>query len=79
VKRLILASVLGIGLVAGTAVPAFAGDPGGGPGCNSGRGNLSEDFSVNLVNPHIGGTGPGIVGTLDCDPGNSGAVNSGGD
>jgi hypothetical protein len=79
VKRLILASVLGIGLVAGTAVPTFAGDPEP-ERCNSGRGNLSEDFSPNLVNPHFGDGGPGIVGTGDeCDPGNSGDHNAGGD
>jgi hypothetical protein len=54
--------------------------------CNSGRGNLSETSSGNgqtdsstLINPHTGGTGPGSSPTDDCDPGNSGAVNSGGD
>jgi hypothetical protein len=53
---------------------------------NSGRGNLSETESGNrqtdsdtLVNPHTGGTGPGPFPTDDCDPGNSGSVNRGGD
>jgi hypothetical protein len=54
--------------------------------CNSGRGNLSETSSgtrqtdsSTLVNPHTGETGPGPFPTDDCDPGNSGAVNRGGD
>ena len=47
--------------------------------CNSGRGNSSETDTTQLVDPHSGGTGPGIVGTVDCDPGNSEDVNSGGD
>lgn len=54
--------------------------------CNSGRGNLSETESGThqtdsdtLINPHEGGQGPGDSPTDDCDPGNSGAVNSGGD
>jgi hypothetical protein len=54
--------------------------------CNSGRGNLSETETGNhqtnsdtLINPHEGGTGPGMSPSGDCDPGNSGAVNSGGD
>jgi hypothetical protein len=54
--------------------------------CNSGRGNLSETESGprstdsdTLINPHTGGTGPGSSPTDDCDPGNSGAHNSGGD
>ena len=54
--------------------------------CNSGRGNLSETDSgtrqtdsSTLVNPHTGGTGPGPSPTDDCDPGNSGAHNRGGD
>jgi hypothetical protein len=54
--------------------------------CNSGRGNLSETDSgtgqtdsSTLVNPHTGGTGPGTSPTDDCDPGNSGAHNRGGD
>jgi hypothetical protein len=54
--------------------------------CNSGRGNLSETESGTrqtdsdtLVNPHTGGTGPGPFPTDDCDPGNSGPQNRGGD
>ena len=56
--------------------------------CNSGRGNLSETSSgprstdsATLINPHLGNTalGPGELPTDDCDPGNSGAVNRGGD
>jgi hypothetical protein len=54
--------------------------------CNSGRGNLSETNlgthqtnSNTLINPHTGGTGPGLSPTDDCDPGNSGPHNSGGD
>jgi hypothetical protein len=55
---------------------------------NSGRGNLSEmesgpgsTDSNTLVNPHVGNTalGPGDIPTDDCDPGNSGAHNRGGD
>jgi len=54
--------------------------------CNSGRGNLSETETGNrqtnsdtLVNPHEGGRGPGPYPTDDCDPGNSGGHNRGGD
>ena len=55
---------------------------------NSGRGNLSETESgsgstdsATLINPHVGDTalGPGDIPTDDCDPGNSGAHNRGGD
>ena len=55
---------------------------------NSGRGNLSETDSGagstdsdTLINPHLGNTalGPGDFPTDDCDPGNSGAHNRGGD
>jgi hypothetical protein len=55
---------------------------------NSGRGNLSETSSgprstdsSTLINPHLGNTalGPGDYPTDDCDPGNSGSVNRGGD
>jgi hypothetical protein len=53
---------------------------------NAGRGNLSETESgtrqtdsATLVNPHTGGTGPGLAPTDDCDPGNSGSHNHGGD
>jgi hypothetical protein len=47
--------------------------------CNSGRGNGSEGDPSQLVDPHAGETGPGIAPTVDCDPGNSGNVNRGGD
>jgi hypothetical protein len=55
---------------------------------NSGRGNLSETDSGagstdsdTLINPHLGNTalGPGDFPTDDCDPGNSGSHNRGGD
>jgi len=55
---------------------------------NAGRGNLSETGSGQrstdsdtLINPHLGNTalGPGDFPTDDCDPGNSGAHNRGGD
>jgi hypothetical protein len=65
------------------AAPAFAEEDGGGTPpaakCNSGRGNLSEGSSAQLINPHTGGSGPGVFATVDCDPGNSGAKNRGGD
>jgi hypothetical protein len=48
------------------------------PGCNSGRGNGSEGSSAQLLVPGTD-TGPGTSPTVDCDPGSSGAVNSGGD
>jgi hypothetical protein len=48
-------------------------------GCNSGRGNGSEGNSSQLIDPHAGQTGPGVIPTVDCDPGNSGGVNRGGD
>lgn len=47
--------------------------------CNSGRGNGSEGDNSQLIDPHAGGRGPGTYPTLDCDPGNSGAKNRGGD
>lgn len=47
--------------------------------CNSGRGNLSEGDPSKLKNPHAGATGPGNPPTVDCDPGNSGPKNHGGD
>ncbi|HEU0072953.1 MAG TPA: hypothetical protein VFS30_03010 [Dehalococcoidia bacterium] len=73
-RKLVLAGILGLGLVAGTILPASATE-----GCNSGRGNYSEGDNSLLVSPHHGGTGPGTVGTVDCDPGNSGIHNRGGD
>jgi hypothetical protein len=70
-----------VSIVAGlvVAAPAFATGDEPGLKCNSGRGNLSEGSNAQLVNPHTGGTGPGLFATVDCDPGNSGAVNRGGD
>ena len=47
--------------------------------CDAGRGNGSEGDDSGLVDPHAGGTGPGSTPTADCDPGNSGDVNQGGD
>jgi hypothetical protein len=56
--------------------------------CNSGRGNWSETDSGprsmdsdTLIDPHAGNTalGPGDFPTDDCDPGNSGSHNRGGD
>ena len=47
--------------------------------CNSGRGNGSEGDSSQLTDPHAGETGPGETPTVDCDPGNSGEHNHGGD
>jgi hypothetical protein len=54
--------------------------------CNSGRGNWSETSngsrshdSTTLIDPHNGGSGPGNTPTDDCDPGNSGPHNHGGD
>ena len=47
--------------------------------CNSGRGNGSEGDDTQLIDPHAGGTGPGESPTVDCDPGNSGDKNRGGD
>ena len=57
--------------------PGGSGDGGGGQKCNSGRGNGSEGDSSQLIQPGTGsrGTSP----TTDCDPGNSGSKNSGGD
>lgn len=59
----------------------FPGLSGGGVGCNSGRGNGPEgnDNSSTYINPHAGGRGPGPYPTDDCDPGNSGGKNRGGD
>jgi hypothetical protein len=50
--------------------------------CNSGRGNGSEGPDTQLIDPHDKphkGLGPGISPTVDCDPGNSGNKNKGGD
>ena len=58
----------------------FPGLSGGSAGCNSGRGNGPEgnDNSSTYINPP-GGGGPGAYPTDDCDPGNSGGKNRGGD
>jgi hypothetical protein len=45
--------------------------------CNSGRGNGSEGNSSQLIVPGTGSAG--TFPTVDCDPGNSGAKNRGGD
>lgn len=72
------------GTAALLAAPAgFAWGGGGGGGeepqkCNSGRGNGSEGDASQLLVPGTD-TGPGMFPTVDCDPGNSGAVNRGGD
>lgn len=75
-----------VGLVSGGPSVVHNSPAGDQYKCNSGRGNLSETSSgtgqtdsSTLVNPHTGGTGPGPFPTDDCDPGNSGAVNRGGD
>jgi hypothetical protein len=49
--------------------------------CNAGRGNGPEPggSSSSFVDPRDGGRGPGPFPTGDCDPGNSGPVNRGGD
>lgn len=79
-KRGLMALLATMVMLVGAA-PAFAGgEPAPDPGkCNSGRGNSSETNTALLVDPHAGETGPGVVGTVDCDPGNSGSHNSGGD
>jgi hypothetical protein len=46
--------------------------------CNSGRGNGSEGDDSQLLTPGVD-TGPGVAPTVDCDPGNSGGQNRGGD
>jgi hypothetical protein len=60
----------------------FPGFSGGGSGCNSGRGNGPESAtgdSSTYINPREGGRGPGSSPSGDCDPGNSGGKNAGGD
>lgn len=70
VRKLI--AVAAASLMAGSlafTAPAFAGGKGGGgggAGCNAGRGNAGEP-------PFVGGNAG------DCDPGQSGDVNQGGD
>ena len=63
-----------------TVAPAFATGGEEPLKCNSGRGNLSDGPNGGqFVNPHTGGSGSGEFATVDCDPGNSGAKNRGGD
>ena len=74
---------LALGLAAGAPTAALAGSycppkPEPIKKCNSGRGNGSEGNSTQLLTPGTD-TGPGIVPTVDCDPGNSGGQNRGGD
>lgn len=49
--------------------------------CNAGRGNGPEPGpgSSTWIDPHSGGRGPGSSPSGDCDPGNSGGHNAGGD
>lgn len=79
-------ALMAIMLVAAVmAAPAYAGGwchepppPPEGQKCNSGRGNGSEGDASQLLTPGVD-TGPGVTPTVDCDPGNSGGVNRGGD
>lgn len=57
--------------------PGGSGDGDGGQKCNSGRGNGSEGDNSQLIQPGTGSTGTSP--TKDCDPGNSGSHNAGGD
>ncbi len=78
-SRMVAASVSVVVALVGSA-PAFATGGEEPLKCNSGRGNLSEGPNGGqFVNPHTGGSGPGEFATVDCDPGNSGAKNRGGD
>ena len=75
-KKVVAGAFVGLTLgVAGTAFP-HEGPPNGGK-CNSGRGNGSEGDSSQLIEPSTGSSG--IAPTVDCDPGNSGDQNRGGD
>ena len=82
-KRRSLVLLVALGLGAGVPATAVAGDhcppkpPPVKKKCNSGRGNGSEGNSTNLITPGTGSAG--TFPTLDCDPGNSGAKNRGGD
>lgn len=60
-----------------TGCPGNDDSKSGGSKCNSGRGNGSEGDSSQLIKPGTGskGTSP----TKDCDPGNSGGKDKGGD
>jgi hypothetical protein len=79
-RRRSLVVLVALGLSAGAA-PAAAlawGNPPPPPQhCNSGRGNGSEGNPAQLIIPGTGSAG--IFPTVDCDPGNSGPVNRGGD
>ena len=82
VLQLVSSSQVALHQSHGDIVPAPAtgcpGDvPSDRPKCNSGRGNSSEGNSSQLIKPSTGsrGTSP----TVDCDPGNSGGQNKGGD
>jgi hypothetical protein len=71
---------LGLSVAAPTSALAWSKCPPKPPpkqGCNSGRGNGSEGNSSQLITPGTGSAG--IFPTVDCDPGNSGAKNRGGD
>jgi hypothetical protein len=78
-----LVALLAAGLLAAAPASAFAWTKCPPPPppvkkkCNSGRGNGSEGNSSQLIIPGTGSAG--IFPTVDCDPGNSGAKNRGGD
>jgi hypothetical protein len=75
-----LGALAAVGAALTLSAPAFAHPPNGGNGngnCNSGRGNGSEGDSSQLIEPSTGSSG--IAPTVDCDPGNSGDKNRGGD
>jgi hypothetical protein len=83
-KRRSLVLLLALGLSAGVPATALAGGnycppkpPPVKKKCNSGRGNGSEGNPAQLIIPSTGSAG--IFPTVDCDPGNSGAKNRGGD
>jgi hypothetical protein len=81
-RRRSLALVVALGLGAGIPGTALAGyycppKPPPDQNCNSGRGNGSEGDSSQLIVPGTGSAG--TFPTVDCDPGNSGAKNRGGD
>jgi hypothetical protein len=82
-RRRSLVLLVALGLGAAVPATAVAGDycppkpPPVKKKCNSGRGNGSEGNSMNLITPGTGSAG--TFPTLDCDPGNSGAKNRGGD
>jgi hypothetical protein len=82
-KRKVAALALSVVFAGALAGSAFAEENGPPPppeelNCNSGRGNGSEGNPSQLLVPGTD-TGSGIAPTVDCDPGNSGGQNSGGD